>query len=112
MIENRKIFLPPAPPDKNSSPICQWVVFKRIYTGWRIYAIAPLVTEITDIPTIVQYLMDKIKDACTEPVDMGLPPMRDIQHATNLVLGAQLPNPPNIIWTLTSTMNYKDESKN
>jgi hypothetical protein len=41
-----------------------------------------------EIPLILQPLLEKFPDVIPEELPLGLPPMRDIQHHIDLVLGS------------------------
>jgi len=57
-----------------------------------------LVTERTpssisqEVPKIMQSMLEEFQDIMPKEMLEGLPPMRDIQHYIDLVLGASLPN--------------------
>ena len=49
---------------------------------------------IVDVPFKVQKLLDDFVDMVADELPSELPPLRDIQHAIDLVPGSQLPNLP------------------
>ena len=51
-------------------------------------------SSIVDVPLEVKNLLDDFVDMVPDELPSELPPLRDIQHAINLVLGFQLPNLP------------------
>ena len=44
------------------------------------------------VPSAIKKLLKEFGDCTPSDLPLGLPPMRDIQHAVNLILGASLPN--------------------
>ena len=55
---------------------------------------APSDSSIVDVPLEVKNLLDDFVDMVLDELPCELPPLRDIQHAMDLVLGSQLPNLP------------------
>ena len=51
-------------------------------------------STIVDVPLEVKNLLDDFVDMVLDELPSELPPLRDIQHAIDLVLGSQLPNLP------------------
>ena len=51
-------------------------------------------SSIFDVPLEVKNLLDDFVDMVPDELPSELPPLRDIQHAIDLVLGSQLPNLP------------------
>ena len=47
---------------------------------------------IVDVPLEVKNLLDDFVDMVPDELPSELPPLKDIQHAINLVSGSQLPN--------------------
>ena len=45
-----------------------------------------------EVPSAIKELLKEFGDCTPSDLPLGLPPMRDIQHAVNLILGASLPN--------------------
>ena len=54
----------------------------------------PSDSSIVDVPLEVKNLIDDFVDMVPDELPSELPPLRDIQHAIDLVLGSQLPNLP------------------
>ena len=50
--------------------------------------------ESNEIPPLMQSLHHEFDDLIPEEIPTSLPPMRDIQHCIDLMLGAILPNKP------------------
>ncbi|PKI65503.1 hypothetical protein CRG98_014113 [Punica granatum] len=48
--------------------------------------------ELGDIPPVVKSLLEKFRNVVPDEIPSGLPPMRDIQHHIDLVLGAAIPS--------------------
>ena len=46
------------------------------------------------LPLIMKTILEEFKDVVPDEIPHGLPPIRDIQHHIDLVLGAVLPNKP------------------
>jgi hypothetical protein len=59
----------------------------------------------TEIPLILQSLLEKFSHVIPEELPLGLPPMRDIHHHINHVLGSVLPN------KATYRMNPREHEK-
>lgn len=53
-----------------------------------------LKTERECLPTTLQQLLHQFKDVFPEELPSQLPPLRDVQHAIDLVPGSSLPNQP------------------
>ena len=51
-------------------------------------------SSIVDVPLEVKNLLDDFVDMVPNELPSELPPLKDIQHAIDLVLGSQLPNLP------------------
>ena len=73
--------------------------FKRedIETGMCLALVAkkvPSNSSIVDVPLEVKNLQDDFVDMVPDELPSELPPLRDIQHAIDLVPGSQLPNLP------------------
>jgi hypothetical protein len=64
----------------------------------RVYDLLPCgnsaVDETLDLPLEVQRLLAEFSDLMPEDFPPGLPPMQDIQHQIDLILGSTLPNRP------------------
>ncbi|XP_042472267.1 uncharacterized protein LOC122054917 [Zingiber officinale] len=56
----------------------------------------------SDLPTEVQQLLSNFVDLMVEDLPLGLPPMREIQHQIDLILGSSVPN------RLTYNLSPKD----
>ena len=54
----------------------------------------PSDSSIVDVPLEVKNLLNDFIDMVPDELPSELPPLRDIQHAIDLVLGSQLPNLP------------------
>ena len=54
----------------------------------------PLDSSIVDVPLEMKNLLDDFVDMALDELPNELPPLRDIQHAIDLVPGSQLPNLP------------------
>ena len=54
----------------------------------------PYGSSIADVPLEVKNLLDDFVDMVLDELPSELPPLRDIQHAIDLVPGSQLPNLP------------------
>ena len=65
----------------------------------------PSDSSIIDVSLEVKNLQDDFVDMVPDELPSGLPPLRDIQHATYLVIGSQLPNLPHY------RMNPKEREK-
>ena len=66
-------------------------------TGMRLALVAkevPSDSSIVDVPLEVKNLLDDFVDMVPDELPSELPPLRDIQHAIDLVPGSQLPNLP------------------
>lgn len=50
--------------------------------------------EVTEFPLEVQPLIVDYQDVLADNLPPGLPPLRDIQHAIDLIPGSMLPNRP------------------
>ena len=50
--------------------------------------------EGTTIPPEIKQLLAEFPDVVPDEIPPGLPPIRDIQHAIDLIPGAVLPNKP------------------
>ena len=54
----------------------------------------PFDSSIVDVPLEVKNFLDDFVDMVPDELPSKLPPLRDIQHAIDLVLSSQLPNLP------------------
>ena len=63
-----------------------------------IYALLPSENGAADgfavLPIAMQQLLEEYTDLMPKELPPGLPPMRDIQHQIDLILGSNLPNRP------------------
>ena len=48
--------------------------------------------EVHEVPPIVSPILKDFHDVVLEEIPLGLPPMRDIRHHIDLILGLVLPN--------------------
>ena len=53
-----------------------------------------VLSSIVDVPLEVKNLLDDFVDMVSDELPSELPPLRDIQHAIDLVPSSQLPNSP------------------
>ena len=74
---------------------CKKFERERIEIGMCLALVAKEVSSystIVDVPLEVKNLLDDFVDMVSDELPSELPPLRDIQHAIDLVLGFQLPN--------------------
>ena len=76
---------------------CKKFERERIEIGMCLALVAkevPSDSSSVDVPLEVKNLLDDFVDMVPDELPSELPPLRDIQHAIDLVLGSQLPNLP------------------
>ena len=64
------------------------------------------------VHSAIKELLEEFADCTPINLPLGLPPMRDIQHAVNLVPGASLPNRAAYRWSLKRKKSFTVKSKN
>eukprot|EP00253_Pinus_taeda_P018649 PITA_18649 len=102
-VKGKKIVLAPqregttlTPMANNNHLLSMSMFLVKMEHGDVVYALLPCGNSTadvtTDLPAEVQQLLAEFSDLMAEDLPPGLPPMRDIQHQIDLILGASLPN--------------------
>ena len=82
--------------EEKSSLLSKYELEKEIKTGSDVMAL--VVIEETksekEIPQEVRMILEEFVDVVLEKIPHDLPPMRNIQHQIDLILGSVLPNKP------------------
>ncbi|KAK9227018.1 hypothetical protein WN943_012067 [Citrus x changshan-huyou] len=100
--DESKVILGPSKVEKSSKPIkgvennllnvsdCK----KEFEMGSEVYVLVVFEEneDSNEPPLIMKYLLEEFSDVVPEELSHGLPPMRDIQHCIDLILGSVLPN--------------------
>ncbi|KAE8655824.1 putative CCCH-type zinc finger family protein [Hibiscus syriacus] len=94
----RREGLTPTPVTHNTTMLSMSRFLDEIEHGGVVYALLPCENNAVDVdvdlPVEVQRLLAEFSNLMPEDLPPGLPPMRDIQHQIDLVLGSSLPNRP------------------